>query len=104
MNFFLSCFKNYFLICQQKKKASDILNKYKKYNIYTKRDTYNLKYVELNPESIDLKITEKNSQPKSILSLIVETGNLELIVHPVIARLGNVFSSNIESIFFLLNK
>jgi len=49
-----------------------------------------LKYVELNPKSIDIKITEKNSQPKSILSLIVETGNLDLIVHPVIVRLGKI--------------
>ena len=49
-----------------------------------------MKYVELNPKSIDIKITEKNSQPKSILSLIVETGNLDLIVHPVIVRLGKI--------------
>ena len=27
-------------------------------------------------------------------------GNLDLIVHPVIARLGNLFSSNIKTSFF----
>lgn len=48
-------------------KASNVLNKYKKFNVYTKKDTYNLKYVELDPENVGRKITEKESQAKSIV-------------------------------------
>lgn len=44
-----------------------MLNNYKKFNTYTKKETYNLKYVELDPN--DIQLAGKQSQAKSIVTL-----------------------------------
>ncbi len=48
-------------------KASDVLDKYREFNIYTKKDIYHLKCVELDPKYVNTK-THKDSQIKSIVS------------------------------------
>lgn len=48
-----------------------MLNKYKKFNTYTKKETYNLKYVELDHN--DIQLAGKQSQAKSIVTLFYFT-------------------------------
>ena len=107
-----------------------MLDNYREFNIYTKKDKYHLKWVELDPKYVDPK-TYNESQIKSIVSffgaykanflfififlvakltLIVETNNLDLIVHPVIVRLVKIkwekftrFSSMINLLLTFVN-
>lgn len=70
--------------------ASEILDDYVTINRYFRRQAFNLNAVELDLVVDEESKEEKVPDVKSILTYIVETSNLELIVHPVISKLIQV--------------